>query len=57
MNHGDAGGSCASCDPSSLTGYSGTGCHARAKTAEHHKEVSGYSATACVTCHPRGDND
>lgn len=57
MNHGDAGGSCVSCHPSSLTSYSCTGCHSRAKMAEHHKEVSGYSATACVTCHPRGDDD
>jgi hypothetical protein len=23
--------------------------------AEHHKEVAGYSAAACVRCHPNGN--
>ncbi len=52
MNHGGAGGSCATCHPSSLTSYSCTRCHSRADMAEHHTEVSGFSQTTCARCHP-----
>jgi hypothetical protein len=56
MRHGGAG-TCAACHPSSLTSYSCARCHSRTEMADHHKEVSGYSANACVRCHPTGDKE
>ena len=56
QTHGGAGGTCATCHPSSLTSYSCARCHSNAKMTEHHKEVSGFTLTTCVKCHPTGRN-
>jgi hypothetical protein len=62
MNHGGAGGNCATCHPSSLTSSSCTVCHEHneAKMQDEHKEISGFSMGACLNCHPggrEGDDD
>ncbi|HMK09716.1 MAG TPA: cytochrome c3 family protein, partial [Anaerolineales bacterium] len=56
MNHGGAGGNCGKCHTSSLMDYSCTGCHAHepARMEEKHKEVSGFSLSKCLKCHPGG---
>jgi hypothetical protein len=54
MRHGGAGGVCARCHPSSLTSYSCARCHSNASMSGRHREVSGFSLSGCVRCHPRG---
>ena len=54
MNHGGAGGRCASCHPSSYFSYTCARCHSAASMADKHRDVSGFSQTGCVRCHPTG---
>jgi hypothetical protein len=54
VNHGGAGGKCATCHQSSLASYTCSKCHSNAKMNEHHKEVAGFSLTTCAKCHPKG---
>ena len=56
QNHGGAGGTCSKCHPSSFKSYSCARCHSNTTMTEHHKEVSGFSLTTCVKCHPTGRN-
>lgn len=56
MNHGGAGGSCSTCHPSSLTSYTCTNCHDHSpdRMQDKHKEISGFSMDACLSCHAGG---
>jgi hypothetical protein len=57
MSHGGAGGVCSKCHPSSFTAWTCATCHSNAAMASRHAGVSGYSATGCLHCHPRGSGD
>lgn len=56
LNHGGAGGTCATCHPTSYSSYVCVGCHVHAPAimVEKHHEVVGFALTTCVRCHPGG---
>jgi hypothetical protein len=54
MSHGNAGGVCSTCHPTTFSAYSCAQCHAPADMATRHAAVSGFSQTTCASCHPPG---
>jgi hypothetical protein len=56
-NHGDAGGTCSTCHPSSWTSYSCARCHSDSSMTQRHREVSRFSLTTCASCHQTGKGD
>jgi hypothetical protein len=55
-NHGGAGGTCATCHPSTLTGYTCYSCHEHNQSSiqSKHREEGISNLNDCVRCHPSG---
>jgi len=55
-NHGGAGGTCSTCHPSALTGYTCYGCHEhnRERVVNQHREEGIGNLDNCIRCHPSG---
>ena len=55
-NHGGAGGTCSTCHPNALTGYTCYKCHehSRDQVISKHREEGIGNLDNCVRCHPSG---
>jgi hypothetical protein len=55
-NHGGADGTCSTCHPSALTGYTCYSCHEhnQGEIANKHREEGIGNLNNCVRCHPSG---
>jgi hypothetical protein len=58
MNHGDAGGDCATCHPGNKISVNCYSCHDKGETEKHHNEQGILDiAGRCLECHPDGEKD